>query len=61
MILKLGMKHQGMELYKIYLDHDPQDDLDLFYGKVNLNRIYLRSQVSVYRTIGPLVVTVFAI
>ena len=23
MILKLGMKHQGMEFYKIYLNHDP--------------------------------------
>ena len=33
MILKLGMKHQGMELYKIYIN------LDLFYGKVNLSPI----------------------
>ena len=32
MILKLGMKHQGMELYKVCINHDP----DLFYGKVNL-------------------------
>ena len=23
MILKLGMKHQGMEVYKIYINHDP--------------------------------------
>ena len=32
----------------------PRDDLDLFYGKVSLGRIS-RSQVSVYRAIGPLV------
>ena len=40
MILKLGMKHLGMELYKVYINHDPGpwDDLDLFYGKVNLGR-----------------------
>ena len=36
MILKLGMKHLGMELYKVCINHDPLDDLDLFYGKVNL-------------------------
>ena len=23
MILKLGMKHQAMELYKVYINHDP--------------------------------------
>ena len=23
MILKLDMKHQGMELYKVYINHDP--------------------------------------
>ena len=32
MILKLGMKHQAMELYKVCINHD----LDLFYGKVNI-------------------------
>ena len=36
MILKLGKKHLGIELYKVYINHDPGDDLDLFYGKVNL-------------------------
>ena len=41
MILKLGMQHQAMELFKVCINHDPG--------------IYLRSQVSVYRTIGPLV------
>ena len=39
MILKLGMKHQAMELYKVYISHDP----DLFYGKINISRI---SQIS---------------
>ena len=23
MILKLGMKHLGIELYKVYINHDP--------------------------------------
>ena len=23
MILKLGVKHLGMELYKVYINHDP--------------------------------------
>ena len=39
MILKLDMKHLGMELYKVYINHDPGmtlNDLDLSYGKVNL-------------------------
>ena len=39
MILKLGMKHQAIELYKVYINHD----LDLFHGKVNLSHI---SQIS---------------
>ena len=34
MILKLDMKHQGEALYKVYIN-DP--DLDLFYGKVNID------------------------
>ena len=38
MILKLGIKHQAMELYKVYINHDlgMTVDLDLFYGKVNI-------------------------
>ena len=47
MILKLGMKHQGEELYKVYINHDLGMTLTYF--------IYPSSQVSVYRTIGPLV------
>ena len=34
MILKLGMKHQAMELYKVYINHDPGMTLTFFYGKV---------------------------
>ena len=30
MILKLGMKHQGMELYKVYINHDPWMTLTYF-------------------------------
>ena len=47
MILKLGMKHQGEKLYKVYINHDLGMTLTYF--------IYPSSQVSVYRTIGPLV------
>ena len=35
MILKLGVKHQGLEPYKIDINHD-LGMIDLFYGKVNL-------------------------
>ena len=47
MILKRGMKYQGEELYKVYINHDLGMTLTYF--------IYPSSQVSVYRTIGPLV------
>ena len=33
MILKLGMKHQGEELYKVYINHDPQMTLTYFMVK----------------------------
>ena len=33
--MKLGMKHRGLEYYNNFL---PLDDLDLFYGKVNIGR-----------------------
>ena len=36
MILKLGMKNQGEELYKVYINHDPGMTFVLFYGKVNI-------------------------
>ena len=41
MILKLGVKHQGQELYKVYINHD----LDLFYNKVNLGRLKAKLHV----------------
>ena len=33
MILKLGMKHQAMELYKVYINHDPVMTLIDFTAK----------------------------
>ena len=47
MILKLGMKHQGEELYKVDINHNLGMTLTYF--------IYPSFQESVYRTIGPLV------
>ena len=41
---KLGMKHRWLKHYNVYINHDPVMTL-----------ICSRSQVSVYRTIGPLV------
>ena len=33
MILKLGMKHQAMELYKDYINHDPGMTLTFFTAR----------------------------
>ena len=33
MILKLGMKHQGEELYKVYKYHDPVMTLTYFMAR----------------------------
>ena len=33
MILKLGMKHQAMELYKVYINHDPGMTLTYFTAR----------------------------
>ena len=35
---KLGMKHWGLEYYNVWYKLLPLDDLDLFYGKVNIGR-----------------------
>ena len=35
---KLGMKHRGLEYYNVFKNYDLLDDLDLFYGKVNIGR-----------------------
>ena len=54
MILKLDMKHQGMELYKVYINHDLRMTLTYLIARSTWVA-YPRSQVSVYRTITPLV------
>ena len=37
MILKLGMKHQAMELFKVYINHDPGMTLTfLWQGQLRL-------------------------
>ena len=33
MILKLGMKHKGMELYKVCINHDPGMTLTYFTAR----------------------------
>ena len=33
MILKLGVKHLEMELYKVYINHDPGMTLDYFMAR----------------------------
>ena len=33
MIMKLGMKHQGMELYKVYVNYDPGMTLTYFMAR----------------------------
>ena len=33
LILKLGMKHQAMELYKVYINHDPWMTLTYFKAR----------------------------
>ena len=33
MILKLGLKHQGEELYKVYINHDPGMTLTYFTAR----------------------------
>ena len=36
MILKLGMKHLGMELYKVYINRDPGMTLTYFTARSNV-------------------------
>ena len=54
LLLKLGMKHQGEALYKVYINHDPGMTLICCMAR-SAEVAYPRSQVSIYRTIGPLV------
>ena len=37
MILKLGMKHRGLKLYKVYINNDP--GLTLTYGRVKFGNL----------------------
>ena len=61
MILKIGIDHQVLKVYKVYINDDPGFTLTLTYfaAKSNLAKIAYcaytrpRCQVSVYRTIGP--------
>ena len=53
MILKLGMYHWGLKLYKVYINDD--HGLTLTYFTCFRTYSRPRYQVSVYRTIGPLV------
>ena len=34
MISKLGMKHQAMELFKVYINHDPGMTLTFFMARL---------------------------
>ena len=39
MIFKLGLQHRGLEVYKVYINDYPGDDLDIVYGKVKFGRL----------------------
>ena len=65
MIMKLCMEHYELKLYTVYINDDPELDLDLFYSNAKCGETCFctysrpRYQVSFYRTnyrtIGPLV------
>ena len=63
--MKLGMEHNVLKLYKVYINDDPPPpELSLTYFTTMSNSAKLfctysrpRYQVSVYRTIGPLVIS----
>ena len=65
MIMKLGMEHYVLKLYKvfiiIYINYDPELTLTYFKTMSNLAQTCFctysrpRFEVSVFRTIGPLV------
>ena len=52
MILKLGMDHQGLKVYKVYINDDP--GLTLTWSKL-LIVLQTNGQVTINRTIGPLI------
>ena len=44
MILKLGMKHKGKELYKVYINHDPGMTLTYFTAGQLWSSIHLNGE-----------------
>ena len=66
MIMKLGMEHYILKLYKVYINDDRELTLTYFTTMSHLAKLVFctysrpRYQVSVYRTIGPLVVYVIS-
>ena len=63
MILKLGMEHYVPKFYKVYINDDSELTLTYFTTISSFAELVFctysrpRYQVSVYRTIGPLVFT----
>ena len=57
MIFKLCMDDQGLKVFKIYINDDPELTMTCFTSKSHLVKIAYcgRCHVSVYSTIGPLV------
>ena len=59
LIMKLGMEHYVLKLYKVYIDNDPESIMTYFTTMTTLAKLSRpRYQVSVYRTVGPLVYSV---
>ena len=44
MILKLGMKHQAMELYKVYINRDPCMTLTYFTARSARSPMHLNGE-----------------
>ena len=57
-LMIFNMQHQEIKLYKVYINDDPGLTMDYFTASKISNCAYTRlgCQVSVYRTIGPLVI-----
>ena len=67
MIMKLGMEHYKLKLYTFYINDDPELTLTNFKTMSILEKLVFvlihsstKYQVSVYRTIGPLIITTTA-
>ena len=45
MILKLGMKHQAMELYKVYINHDPGMTLTILQQGQHRSPMHLNGKI----------------